>query len=260
MGGSTAFKNRPLWYAKWNGQNSHSKWGGFGGWREPAIKQTRGDTHAAGVSVDLNWSKIPYSQIQDPLKKTSAPTPNPAPAPARSPGARGSERPYPPSIDDFDDPQSPPEEAEEDLFPERLPRRPQAAPDRERDRTPVPDKSSRPAPSRKAAPPKESLEEVGDELSPEPGPQPDIEQESSGDGFTDETAPPVKKFPLGLPKLGLPSIRIPKPNLRLPEIKVPKLKLPTVVDLAGPFLRKKKPTAAASDNDLPATTVLLESE
>jgi GH25 family lysozyme M1 (1,4-beta-N-acetylmuramidase) len=55
MGGSTAFKSLPLWYAHYDYNPSFSDFSSFGGWTSPAIKQYAGDQSFCSCSVDKNY-------------------------------------------------------------------------------------------------------------------------------------------------------------------------------------------------------------
>jgi len=52
-GGSTAFKDYPIWYANWDDAQSFSDWSDFGGWTKPAMKQYT--DHGACIDVDSDW-------------------------------------------------------------------------------------------------------------------------------------------------------------------------------------------------------------
>jgi len=54
VGGSTAFTSYPLWYANWDGQQSFGDFGGgFGGWKNPAMKQYADSGPC--TSIDSDW-------------------------------------------------------------------------------------------------------------------------------------------------------------------------------------------------------------
>lgn len=53
-GGSTQFKQYPLWYPHYDGNPSFSDFYSFGGWTQPAIKQYQGTTSYCSASVDLS--------------------------------------------------------------------------------------------------------------------------------------------------------------------------------------------------------------
>jgi len=57
MGGTSQFKNLPLWYAHYeNTPNpSFSDFKSFGGWSKPNVKQYVGTTSICSASVDKNW-------------------------------------------------------------------------------------------------------------------------------------------------------------------------------------------------------------
>jgi hypothetical protein len=54
-GGSTQFKNYPLWYPHYDNSASFTDFVPFGGWNSPAIKQYVGDTTLCSAGVDLNY-------------------------------------------------------------------------------------------------------------------------------------------------------------------------------------------------------------
>jgi GH25 family lysozyme M1 (1,4-beta-N-acetylmuramidase) len=55
MGGSTQFKNYPLWYPHYDNNPSYSDFSSFGGWTKPAMKQYIGTTSICSCSVDKNF-------------------------------------------------------------------------------------------------------------------------------------------------------------------------------------------------------------
>ena len=54
-GGSSQFKQYPLWYPHYDNSASFSDFVSFGGWTKPAIKQYAGTTTQCSVGVDKNF-------------------------------------------------------------------------------------------------------------------------------------------------------------------------------------------------------------
>jgi hypothetical protein len=54
-GGSTQFKNYPLWYPHYDNWASFGDFSAFGGWTKPAIKQYYGNAVQCSVGIDKNF-------------------------------------------------------------------------------------------------------------------------------------------------------------------------------------------------------------
>lgn len=56
MGGKCGFESLPLWWARYDGQETwYNDWQAFGCWSKPTVKQYQGTTSLCGAGVDLNW-------------------------------------------------------------------------------------------------------------------------------------------------------------------------------------------------------------
>jgi hypothetical protein len=273
MGGTKQFKSRPAWYAHWSGGASLSSWKdySFGGFTA-AIKQFQGDTKIDGcrMSVDKNYSNLPYGQIRDPAKKSNVPAPKPKTKPTEvtdppisKPNPYPKPKPKPkPKQDPVPDPEIEEPQYEPEPEPEPEPQ-PDPAPEPKPEPQPQPEPEPEPEPELPKPVPRPAPKPRKPRLEPVPEPEPDPNAETPletdpssvsqpqqpNSGFTDESADVPKRF--NFPKIRFPTIpKISAPKISLPKFQAPKINIPKI-HFGGKTAKNDKTFTEPDTGDLP---------